>query len=136
MRLVWLTFLTLLGMLAAHKGQAQPEVELRYQVLDLDTLTHGLTYTYPFIIRNAGTEPLTVTRVDARSEAVAAEWPQAALAPGTEDTIFVSFKTAGRMGAQRKTLTVLTNEPCDPGCNWHFLTLRGYIRHSEAFPAD
>ncbi len=73
-------------------------------------IKEGQVVNYEIKFRNSGTAPLKLTSVKASCGCTAADWPRNEIKPGEQGTIHVKFNSAGRLGPQHKTITVITNE--------------------------
>jgi hypothetical protein len=86
---------------------------------DLGTRGIGATSSQPFILRNSGTGPLTISSITV-SGANAADFTgvvPAAIAPGQRGTFELLFKP-GAAGVRTATVTVNSNDPVNPA--WSF----------------
>jgi len=73
------------------------------------TVTQGESVEFEFAFRNTGTAPLEVRNVRPSCGCTAPDWTREAIAPGGTGRIQARFNSAGKMGHQRKTITVETN---------------------------
>ncbi|MFA6438879.1 MAG: DUF1573 domain-containing protein [Bacteriovoracaceae bacterium] len=93
---------------------AQPAIRLNNTLFTLGAIYHGEVKTVPLIVRNTGTQPLNILGVETSCGCTSAKRSVNAIAPGTEDTITVSFNSLGFSGSITKIVTVRSNDPVQP----------------------
>ncbi|MFM7053776.1 MAG: DUF1573 domain-containing protein [Bacteroidota bacterium] len=101
--------------------------ELTY---DYGTIEQGDKVHHEFQFTSTGKEPLTITQAKGSCGCTVPEFPTQALKKGEKGTIKVTFDSAGKMGLQDKTVTVITNTPDSP----IVLHIKGVIK--PATPAN
>jgi hypothetical protein len=62
-----------------------------------------------FKFTNTGNEPLIITNIQVTCGCTAPEWPRNPIPPGGKGEIKIAFNSAGKMGRQNKTVTVISN---------------------------
>lgn len=72
-------------------------------------IKQGEQVTYTFKYRNKGTLPLVITNVQTTCGCTVSKWTKEPLAPNEEGEITVKFDSKGKLGAQRKVITVISN---------------------------
>jgi hypothetical protein len=96
---------------AALTLSAQPVITLNAAAIDLGPIYHGEIKTVPLIVRNAGTEPLRILGVETSCGCTTAKKSVEAIAPGTVDTITVSFNSLGFSGDITKIVSIHSTDP-------------------------
>ncbi len=93
---------------------ANPQLNVVEKLFDFGTVTEGDTPEHVFVIENTGSAPLVIDRVTTSCSCVVATPKVKEIAPGARGEVLVSFSTTGRRGANRKSITLLTNDPKAP----------------------
>jgi len=73
------------------------------------TILQGEKVNYKFKFRNTGRSELVISNVNVSCGCTQPSYPFIPIAPGEEGFIGVNFDSAGRLGKQRPTITVITN---------------------------
>lgn len=110
---------------ACHQGQPAPEKQAAtatdpsqhgFPVITFDQETHdfgtvheGEVVTYDFTFTNTGDAPLLITDAQASCGCTVPEWPREPIKPGQKGTLKVSFNSAGKDGAQDKSISIKAN---------------------------
>ncbi len=102
------------GSSSAAASTAGPKIEVEEPVHDFGTVTAGEKVTHTFTVENAGTAPLLIKRVRSSCGCTAAVTKKKELPPGGSTEIEVTFNTRGRVGPNRKTVTIQTNDEQTP----------------------
>lgn len=68
-----------------------------------DVVEHTFTFT------NTGTQPLIIDRVDVTCGCTSPDWTKEAVMPGKTGFVKAKYNSAGRMGQQKKAITVHSN---------------------------
>ncbi len=95
---------------------------------DFGVVAEGEVARHVFTFRNAGEAPLVLKDVRASCGCTTPEWSREPVAPGEAGRITVGYDSAGRPGAFRKSITVVTDG--DPSVV--VLYIRGDVRTAEA----
>jgi len=77
---------------------------------------------HQYVVRNEGKADLTIHQVKASCGCTAAKLDKDKLAPGEQTNINVSLDLRNRKGSQKKTISVMSNDPATPTLT---LTLKG-----------
>jgi Protein of unknown function (DUF1573) len=77
-----------------------------------------IKHTFQFV--NEGGKDLLITQVTPSCGCTATSWTREAIRPGATGEIAISFNTAGKMGPQNKTITVVSNT--EPAIRLLYLT--------------
>jgi hypothetical protein len=72
-------------------------------------LTQGAKVNHEYTFKNTGTVPLVIANVLVTCGCTVPEWTKTPIPPGNSGSIKVSFNSAGKMGIQNKTITILAN---------------------------
>jgi len=81
---------------------------------DFGTITQGEKVTHVFILTNNGGDLLTILNVQTSCGCTAAKPDKNELAPGESTNLKVTFNSTGRHGAQKKNITIKSNDPDNP----------------------
>lgn len=76
---------------------------------DFGKLKQGETAEYKFTFTNTGKEPLIIENAQGSCGCTVPNYPKEPIPPGGTGTIDVSFNSAGKSGAQQKTVTLTAN---------------------------
>lgn len=109
-------FLFILASLALAAGTlvGQPKIQLNRTKIDLGTIYQGETKTIHLVVGNSGNKPLMISRIETSCGCTSAKKSVPTLAPGSLDTIEVSFNPNGFDGKIIKTVTIQSNDPSKP----------------------
>jgi hypothetical protein len=99
-------------------------------VHDFGAVTEGDSLKHTFIIKNEGSGPLVLDRVQTSCGCTVAEIKNKEIAPGATGQLDVTFNTKGRPGDQNKIITVLSNDAATPRLN---LTVKAKVESLLAF---
>ena len=103
---------------AKPKATATPKVVLSqkpYEVKfdrtfhDFGTISEGTEVKTTFILTNTGKEPVTILGHDVQCGCTTPTYTKEPIMPGKSTEIIVGFNSAGKAGAQDKTVTLNTN---------------------------
>jgi hypothetical protein len=86
-----------------------PKMTFTADVYNFDTIMQGDTVKYTFTFKNTGKSPLLITEALVGCGCTQPTFSKAPIAPGKTGTIYVEFRSAGKMGYQDKTVTVKSN---------------------------
>lgn len=106
--------------------QAATNLYVASDTLDLGTVREGAVVNATFKVENRGEENLVITSVQASCGCTAVKLTdeEKTIAPGETRDIVAMFDTKGRLGMQRKYITLMTN---DPGAPSYRLTLQAQV---------
>jgi hypothetical protein len=100
--------------------EAKPAAKLNGPILTFEKNTHDFGDIYQgdqvaqvFKFTNTGNEPLIITNIQVTCGCTAPEWPRQPIPPGGKGEIKIGFNSAGKMGRQNKTVTVVSNAAND-----------------------
>lgn len=79
------------------------------EIHNFGSLNAGELVSYTFIFRNEGTKTLIITGVDSGCGCTEVKIARKSIAPGEEGKIEVIYNSAGEVGRQLKTITLLSN---------------------------
>lgn len=86
-----------------------PQIYFKIDTYTFDTIHQGDTVKYTFTFKNTGKQPLVITDAQVGCGCTHPEFPKEPIAPGKSGTIYVEFRSAGKMGFQDKTITIKSN---------------------------
>tara|TARA_Y100001954_G_C15456044_1_gene428536 strand:- start:170 stop:607 length:438 start_codon:yes stop_codon:yes gene_type:complete len=111
----------------ADYNTSMPEIYIDNEVFDFGEIIQGESVTHDFIIKNVGQEDLIINSAKGSCGCTVPNWPKEAISPGKENLLTVTFNSAGKLGKQKKTVTLVTN--AIP--NTKVLTITGTILNSK-----
>ena len=91
-----------------------PKLLVQPTTHDFGEITQGDKVTHVFILTNNGGDLLIIEKVQASCGCTAANPDKNELAPGESTNLEVVFNSAGRNGAQKKNITIKSNDPENP----------------------
>lgn len=86
-----------------------PSIQFEKEVYDFGKITQGEIVRYKFKFKNIGNKPLKLIDVKPSCGCTTTNWPKNDISPGSSNEIEISFNSAGKTGAQSKTITLYTN---------------------------
>lgn len=98
---------------------------------NFDSIVQGDTVKYTFTFKNTGKSPLIISDVQVGCGCTVPKYSKEPIPPGKKGTIYVEFRSAGKMGMQEKPITVVSNS----GGGNVVLFLRGKVVTKPAAPA-
>ncbi|GAB3538934.1 hypothetical protein GCM10027443_34800 [Pontibacter brevis] len=72
-------------------------------------ITQGDVVEHTFKFTNTGTQPLVIERVDVTCGCTTPNWTKEPVMPGKTGFVTAKFNSAGKMGQQKKAITVHSN---------------------------
>lgn len=95
---------------AAHsQGVKGPSVKFDYLEYDFGTIKQGDKVQHDFRFTSNGSEPLVITQAQGSCGCTVPDYPKQPINKGEKGVIKVTFDSAGKMGAQDKTVTIISN---------------------------
>lgn len=104
-------------------GEA-PKIEFEQKLFDFGVISQGDTIFHTFTFKNNGTAPLSILSARGSCGCTVPSYSKTPVAPGQSGKVDVKFNSAGKLGGQNKTVTLITN---DPSAKQVILTLRGSV---------
>lgn len=115
--------------IGAHAiGQTQPKVAgpvitFEKKTHDFGTIYQGDKVEQTYKFTNTGNEPLVITNVQVTCGCTTPKgWPREPVPPGAKGEITIGFNSAGKMGLQNKTVTIVSNAVNTDGSQISFTT--------------
>jgi hypothetical protein len=102
--------------------QSGPVVSFEKNTHDFGDIHQGDKVEHTFTFTNTGSEPLLITNVNVQCGCTTPSWPREPIAPGAKGEIVVGFNSAGKMGMQTKTVTLVSNASNADGVKIVFTT--------------
>jgi hypothetical protein len=100
---------TVFGQAAAPK-QNGPVMTWDKSTHDFGNIVQGDVVEHTFKFTNTGTEPLIITNVQVSCGCTTPKgWPRDPVMPGGTGELTVAFNSTGKMGAQTKPVTIISN---------------------------
>lgn len=123
----YLLIIVVLGFVAPVFAQqpatkSGPIITFEKKTHDFGDIFQGDKVEETFKFANTGTEPLIITNVQVTCGCTVPKWPRDPIMPGGKSEITVAFNSAGKMGKQNKTVTVVSNASNADGAQITFTT--------------
>ncbi|MBL7926563.1 MAG: DUF1573 domain-containing protein [Bacteroidia bacterium] len=95
-----------------NKNQA----DFKFDALEYNygSIKQGESVSYSYKFTNVGKEPLVITSAHGSCGCTVPDWPKEPIKKGETGIIKVTFNSAGKMGAQDKTVTINSNAKVSP----------------------
>lgn len=106
-------------------ASAAPKLHIDKSVFDFGSVSEGTVVTGDFLLRNVGSSPLEIQRIQPACGCTVAKSEQLQIAPGEESRLEVTFDTTGFTGEKLKTVRLYTNDVEDGSA---VVTLRGSVQ--------
>ncbi len=106
-----------------------PDINFSDTNFDFGKLQQGDKVNHEFTFVNDGKSDLMIRKVHASCGCTAAMISSQVIHPGESGTIKVTFNSAGKLGTQNKTVTVITN---DPQHSREILWIRGEVTQNSS----
>lgn len=125
----------LLALLMSSTGlQANPRADVPRPIHDFGVLRQGEKIDVTFIIRNTGTQPLTIGNISTTCGCTVASVASRSIAPGKSTELKSVFDAGVFRGPQTKNIVVETNDPAKRTLT---LQIKGEVKPIvEAFPTS
>jgi hypothetical protein len=111
-----LLFLVVFAVTAIAQEAKSTAAKVTGPVLTFEKSTHdfgdiyqGDNVEHVFKFTNTGNEPLIISNIQVTCGCTAPSWPKNPIPPGGKGEIKIGFNSAGKMGRQNKTVTVVSN---------------------------
>jgi hypothetical protein len=95
------------------KGNADksmlPVIQFNEEVHDFGKIIEGETVSYSFKFKNTGKTDLIIADVSTSCGCAVPSYPKTPIKPGEENSIKVSFNSAGKRGFQSKDIVIVAN---------------------------
>lgn len=88
-----------------------PVLYVKQPKFDFGKIRQGTEVTHAFVLKNQGKRNLIIRKVQAACGCTAVVDGQRVIAPGASVPLDVVYKSAGREGAQQKSILLFTNDP-------------------------
>jgi len=97
--------------MTAEEFSRSPVVSFDTNTFDFGSVPADTKVEHDFILTNKGKSDLYVRKVNASCGCTAVQPSKTVISPGESTVIKVLFNTQGRSGADKKAITVITNDP-------------------------
>jgi len=104
--------------------KSAPVMDFENEVFYFDTIYNGKLVKTTFEFSNNGIQPLIVRKITSSCKCITHKLSADIIKTNKKRQIYVTFDTTGRLGYQRQTITVITNNPHRPIIK---LSLEGYV---------
>jgi hypothetical protein len=91
------------------KSEDYPKIEIENSDFDFGDITQGDKVSHVFKFKNTGKSDLTVLHAQASCGCTVPEWTKKPIKSGETGELNIVFNSEGKMGAQKKTVTLTTN---------------------------
>lgn len=92
---------------------------------DFKVLEVGEIQSVEVVLANLGQEDLKLEKLESNCDCLTYEIPKMTIAPGESISMTVTFNATGRIGLERKTLAIFSNDATNPT---HVLTFRAHVK--------
>lgn len=99
---------------AAVENKNASEMSFEELEYNFNTIKQGESVTREFVFTNNGKEDLIITNATGSCGCTVPVWPKEPIKKGAKGNIKVTFNSAGKMGAQDKTVTITSNAKNSP----------------------
>ena len=86
-----------------------PKIEFEHESFDFGSLKEGDIKEHEFVFKNTGKSPLQILNVQVQCGCTVASKPEAPVGIGQTAKIVVSFNSLGKVGVNKKFVTVYSN---------------------------
>lgn len=100
--------------LSAEELARAPRMLFSEEVFNFGTIAKGKEIDHVFSFENAGKQKLVIHKMSSTCGCTASEPSAWEIGPGEKGSIQVSFNSAGKIGKQFHTVTLITNDPHKP----------------------
>ena len=90
-------------------GKELPVITFAEESHDFGEINQGEKVSYSFRFKNTGKSDLIISDVRATCGCTVGEFPKEPVKPGKENFVQVTFNSQGKVGAQNKMITVISN---------------------------
>ncbi len=99
-----------------HGGPIGPSLHVQKRLIDLGRVREGTTSEAEFVLENSGTEDLLITSVETSCGCTTVKLSEEdkVIKPGEQSKLVARFDTTNRLGLQRKSVTLATNDQRHP----------------------
>ncbi|MBC5773178.1 DUF1573 domain-containing protein [Pontibacter sp. KCTC 32443] len=91
------------------QAKAGPVITFEEAEYNFGDITQGDVVEHTFKFKNTGTQPLVIERVDVTCGCTTPAWTKEPIMPGKTGTVTAKFNSAGKLGQQKKPITVHSN---------------------------
>jgi len=100
--------------LSPEQRNNAPGIEFSNTTFNFGKLNQGEKVDHEYTFKNTGKSDLLIRKVNASCGCTAILMDKMIIPPGQSSSIKANFNSAGKSGAQNKTITVITNDPANP----------------------
>ncbi|QCR21734.1 DUF1573 domain-containing protein [Pontibacter sp. SGAir0037] len=95
----------------APQAQAKAGAAITFEATEhnFGDITQGDVVEHTFTFKNTGNQPLVIERVDVTCGCTTPAWTKEPVLPGKTGTVTAKFNSAGKLGQQKKAITVHSN---------------------------
>ncbi|MDX5423549.1 MAG: DUF1573 domain-containing protein [Hymenobacteraceae bacterium] len=86
-----------------------PAITFEESEYNFGDITQGDVVEHTFKFKNTGTQPLVIDRVDVTCGCTTPAWTKEPVMPGKTGFVTAKYNSAGRLGQQKKAITVHSN---------------------------
>lgn len=110
--------------MSAEEKESAPSVKFENTTFNFEKIKQGEKVDHEYKFTNTGKSDLVIRKVRASCGCTAIITDKKIIKPGEAGSIKVNFNSAGKLGSQNKTVTVITNDPQHPR---EILWIRGEV---------
>ena len=86
-----------------------PKIAFEEESFDFGKIKEGDIVQHKFAFTNVGKSPLQILNIGVQCGCTVAQKPESAIGVGQKDSIVVQFNSAGKVGVNKKAVTVYSN---------------------------
>ncbi|WP_242928994.1 DUF1573 domain-containing protein [Pontibacter vulgaris] len=91
------------------QAKAGPAITFEESEYNFGDIAQGDVVEHVFKFKNTGTQPLVISRVDVTCGCTTPDWTKEPVMPGKVGTVTAKFNSAGKLGQQKKAITIHSN---------------------------
>ena len=97
--------------LTAEEKANAPKISIDNNTFNFNEINQGVTIEHEFTLTNAGKSDLHIRKITASCGCTTVNPQTNVIKPGESTTLKVVFNSAGKVGNQNKSITLITNDP-------------------------
>ena len=92
-------------------ADSSSKAKIKFEIIshNFGSVIEGQVARYDFKFTNTGTDPLTLSNVQASCGCTSPKWPRESIAPGASSVVTAEYNSAGREGNFTKNIFVYSN---------------------------
>lgn len=115
--------------LTAEQKANAPSIQIEEKVFNFSEITVGTKIEHAFTLTNAGKSDLIIRKISPSCGCTTVNPDKSVIKPGESTSMKVIFNSAGKIGTQNKSITIITNDPMK---SREILWVKGNVVKSQA----